>query len=118
MDIWIVTASSGRYDDYRSWNVMAFSTEDLAKEFVSKQPEINLEAVWELEKLKYEYKKNEKLWDDPAATIDEWEAYENECEILEEKAVQEMKIKYPGVDLTCDQDFHGYSIEQLRFKEN
>ena len=115
-NIWIVKASSGQYDDYWSWSVMAFSTEQAAQEYIDAQPEVNYEASGELQKLQSEYcAVFYEQQDVKNFTDEQWEVYYEQEEILNQKALAETQFKYPNADLSLNDDFNGYSIECVPF---
>lgn len=115
MIIHIVTASSGQYDDYYKWNVKAFPTRALAQEFIDSLPVIDHTAIGELQQLQYEYSLT--LVDDDTNysewTEGIWEKAQEAIDELYNKAIAEVQAKYPDADLTVDEDFYGYAIEEL-----
>lgn len=41
MEIWVVSGSSGSYDDYYAYNVKAFTSQQAAQDWVDMQPEVD-----------------------------------------------------------------------------
>jgi hypothetical protein len=117
MIIYIVTASSGQYDDYRSWNIKGFLSEDLAQKWIDTQPKISHLALQELEDLRSEYLNELYDLDTEGWGDSGWEVFDDRRYELEKKALNEIQIKYPDADLAVDIDFHGYSIESLQMEE-
>lgn len=122
MNIYIVTGSRGEYDDYQTFNVKAFFTEQAAQEWINKQPGINYDALNELSSLKDENWKsanslysNEEMDDWSDAKWEEFHEFQAE---LDNKSLEIIQEKYPDADLTEDNDFHGYAIEYLDMEEN
>lgn len=120
MKIYIVTGSRGEYDDYHTFNVKAFFTEEAAQEWINKQPSI-IDALNELSSLKDEnwesansLYSNEEMddWSDA-----KWEKFYEFRAELDNKSVEIIQKKYPDADLTADIDFHGYAIEYLDMEE-
>lgn len=110
-EVWIVKASSGQYDDWWQYDVVAFSTEQAAQDYVAAIPKVDYEALRELQEIQtkycsafYETKDVENFTDE------QWEEYYDQEEALNKKAVAEVQSKYPGVDLTIDENFNGYSV--------
>ncbi len=121
MKIYIVKASRGEYDDYQTFNVKAFFTEESAQEWINKQPSIHYEALNELSNLRDEKREsanslysNEEIdaWSDA-----KWEEFYEFRAELDNKSVEIIQEKYPDADLTADIDFHGYTIEYLDMEE-
>lgn len=121
MNIYIVTGSRGEYDEYQTFNVKAFFTEQSAQEWINKQPSINYDALNELSSLKDENWESANLlhthgemdnWSDA-----KWEKFYEFRAELDNKSVKIIQEKYPDADLTADIDFHGYSIECIEMEE-
>lgn len=121
MNIYIVTGSRGEYDEYRTFNIKAFFTEQAAQEWINRQPSINYDALNELSSLKDEnwesansLYSNEEMddWSDA-----EWEKFYEFRAELDNKSVEIIQEKYLDVDLTADIDFHGYAIECVEMGE-
>lgn len=114
--IYIVKGSSGQYDDYWQWNVIAFSTEQAAQDYIDRQPKVNYEASAELEQLQSEYRSN--FYENNSTenfTDEQWETHYEYEESLDMQALKEVQTKYPDADLTLSDDFHGYSIQSVEF---
>jgi hypothetical protein len=110
MNIWIVQASSGQYDDYCTWNIKAFSSQKAAQAWVDAQEPINHTALQELRSLIDEY---EDLIEIPVGGFDtdeDWDKYDAAQTAAFEKAIAYVQIKYPDADLTISEDFHGYRV--------
>lgn len=115
-EVWIVKASSGQYDDRWEWDVIAFSTEQAAQDYIDAQPKVNYEASAELEQLQSEYRSN--FYENNSTenfTDEQWDVYYENEETLDMQALKEIQAKYPDADLTLSDDFHGYSIESVEF---
>lgn len=121
MNIYIVTGSRGEYDDYQTFNVKAFFTEQAAQEWINKQPSIHYDALNELSSLKDEnwesansLYSNEEMddWSDS-----KWEEFYEFRAQLDNNSVEIIQEKYPDADLTADIDFHGYAIECIDMEE-
>lgn len=113
--IYIVKCSSGQYDEYWQWGVIAFSTEQAAQEYIDKQPKVNYLASAELEQLQDEYRSN--FCDNNSTenfTDEQWEEYNENEETLDMQALKEIQAKYPDADLTLSDDSY-YSIESVEF---
>ena len=110
-EIWIVKASSGQYDDRWEWDVIAFSTENAAKDYVASVPEIDYNALSDLRELQTKYcGAFYETQDVENFTDEQWEKYYDQEEALNKKAVAEVQSKYPKADLTIDEEFNGYSV--------
>lgn len=110
-EIWIVKASSGQYEDRWEWDVMAFSTEDAAQEYLSSTPKINFQAIGELQRTKHE--RLEVFYQEHSTdnfTDEQWAEYDDKIEALGNKAKSEVQLKYPDADLTVDEEFNGYFV--------
>lgn len=118
MIIYIVTASSGQYDDYHTWNIKGFLSEALAQTWIDNQPKIDPVALQDLEDVTSEYLKDIYDLDTEGWGDKEWEAFDDHRYELEKKALNEVQFKYPNADLTVSIDFHGYSIETLQVEED
>lgn len=118
MNIYIVTASSGQYDDHHSWNVKGFLSESLAQTWIDTQPRIDHLALQELEDLTSEYLNDLYDLDTEGWGDKEWEVFDDRRYELEKKALNELQLKYPNADLTVNIDFHGYSIETVQMEEH
>lgn len=118
MIIYIVTASSGQYDDYQSRNIKGFLSEPLAQTWIDTQPKIDLIALQELDDLTSEYLKDIYDLDLEGWGDSEWELFDNNRYNLRKKAMNEIQLKYPNADLSVNTDFHGYSIETLEVEED
>lgn len=117
MNIYIVKASCGQYDDYREWNIAAFLSESAAKDFIEEQGEVNYSALSNLDELKWDYielldKEGYDSWTD-----EQWQSYNKLRINAAERALKEVQAKYPFANLTVDVDFNGYSIEELEVKQ-
>jgi hypothetical protein len=117
MNIWVVTASSGQYDEWREWNVKAFSTEEAANGFIGNIGEINYQALNELEELRAVYEGYIDCADSMEWTDEQWNKYYIECDAMDMKALCEVQAKYPLADLSIDKDFCGYDIEVIELEE-
>jgi hypothetical protein len=110
-EIWIVKASAGQYDDYWQWDVVAFSTELSAQDYVAAIPETNYEALQELQELQTKYCSIFYEQQDVENFTDvQWGQYYEQEEALNNKALTEVQAKYPDADLTVDENFNGYSV--------
>lgn len=110
-EIWIVKASSDQYDDHWEWDVISFSTEKAAKDYVSAIPEIDYKALNELRELQSKYSFEFYETQDVENFEEEhWDAYYDQEEALNKKAFAEVQAKYPEADLTIDWEFNGYSV--------
>lgn len=110
-EFWIVKASSGQYDDHWEWDVIAFSTEQAAQDYVAAIPKVNYDALRELQELQTKYSSAFYETNDVENfTDEEWEEYYDQEEALNKKAVAEVQTKYPEADLTVDWEFNGYSV--------
>ena len=118
-EIWIVKASAGQYDDYWQWDVVAFSTEQAAQDYVAAIPETDYDAIAELQELQGKYRSN--FYENNSTehfTDEQWEAHYEYEETLDAQAVKEVQAKYPNVDLTVDENFNGYRVYgPVRFEE-
>jgi hypothetical protein len=104
--IWIVKASSGQYDDYWSWNVIAFSTEQAAQDYIAAQPQVDYEASRELQELQTKYcAVFYEQQDTDNFTDEQWDQYYDEEEKLNQKALAEVQARYPNADLSLNDDF-------------
>lgn len=114
--IWIVKASSEQYDDWWSWNVISFSTEQAAQDYIAAQPEVNYDASKELQELQTKYC---SVFYETSNTDDftdkQWEEWYEKEEQLNQKAFAEIQIKYPHANLSLDYDFNGYTIDSIEF---
>jgi len=117
MKIWIVTGSSGSYDDFCKYNIKGFTSEDDAKTFVEAQPKIDYAALQEFDELKWQYIDLIDTIDYNNWTQDQWDLNDKLREDAEDKAAKEIKAKYPDADLTADMEFNGYVIEELEMEE-
>jgi len=112
MNIWIVQASSGQYDDYSTWNVKAFLSKEKADKWIEDNPVVvNYGALVLLHELQYKYYEqvDEALKDKPTLTGKEIDKL---YEMANEKAYKEAQEKYPEADLTIDEDFNGYFVSE------
>lgn len=113
MNIWIVQASSGQYDDYNTWNVKAFTSKEKADKWVEKnraKVEVDVLAQNYLRKLEYKYF-DEVYHATKNATLTD-EEIDNLYEMSQDKAYKETQEKYPEADLTIDEDFNGYFVSE------
>jgi len=118
MIIHIVTASQGEYDDYHKWNVKAFSTQEAAQNFIDSFPKINYDALEELRRLRYDFANTLvlEMFDYTNWTDEMWEENDRQADELDKKAILEIQAKYPDADLTINEDFYGYKIEEVELE--
>jgi len=116
MKIWIVKGAQGLYDDYHTYDVKGFMSEEAAKAWISTQPEVNMKALGELQQITDEYY-SKIVPPSNDATDEEWEKFQTLVEKSEIKALKEIQAIYPNDDLSIDIDFHGYHIKELEVLE-
>lgn len=111
MEIWIVSVSSGSYDDYCAYNVKAFTSQQAAQNWIDRQLEskqkVNKEILSELSDLQMTYTQH-LVYAEKSA-----DKYYEEYDMFENKALLEMKEKYPNYDFNADEDFNGYYVDNL-----
>ncbi len=111
MNIWIVQASSGQYDDYCTWNVKAFTSKEKADKWIEdNEPVVNYSALSLLSELQYKYFEQVGDTVDNATLTDE--EIDQLYDMAREKAYKETQEKYPEADLTIDEDFNGYFVSE------
>lgn len=111
-EVWIVKASSGQYDDWWQYDVVAFSTEQAAQDYVAAIPKVDYEALRELQELKNEYSSilhEQEVTENYTDT--QWDEYYEKEEILYNKAIIEVQDRYPSADLSVDESFNGYQVQ-------
>lgn len=110
--IWIVKASAGQYDDYQSWDVVAFLTKQAAQDYVDEAlAKIDYDAAEELRELQAKYcSVFYETQDVDSFTDEQWNQYYDQEEAWNNKALVEVQAKYPNIDLTFDENFNGYYV--------
>lgn len=111
MNIWIVQASSGQYDDCSTWNVKAFTSKEKADKWIEDNKiVVNYGALSLLSELQYKYfeQVSETIYN---ATLTD-EEIDRLYDMAREKAYKEAQEQYPEADLTIDEDFNGYFVSE------
>lgn len=112
--IYIVTASSGQWDDYIKWNVKAFYTQEAAQEYVDSNTkgQILYAANEEVRDLMQDfYEQQEDFPEKPSEKY--WQYYYDRVNAEEVRVKALVQEKYPDADLDTDEDFNGYNIAEL-----
>lgn len=114
MNIWIVQASFGEYDNFWATNIKAFTSQEAAQAWVDAQSPVDYKALDELEELSYQY--TSTLNYSQCEHSKEWDLYDKQYDkqydALQQQAKDEIQSKYPEADLDVDRNFNGYRVNE------
>lgn len=114
--IYLVQGSAGWYDDYHTYPVKAFSTEELANSYIEKfscKYDKKIDQEYQELAMKYLNDAEEPDFDQPDSV---WDVYGSLRNDADEKAFKEISEKYPNYDLNTTEDFHGYHIVEVDYE--